>query len=349
MDSDTFPRSARLPLPRSRSLAAAAIAVVTALSGLVLAATTAGAAPPPADLTLTTTTITVQTSNHQQWNLGLWSALNGIGGSTAFSLSLSRPVPGGTEAHQWNVPLGSSRLTFNGRTQRGTLKTPASTAPLTTVDMTFVASSHRALRCYKGSETLYKGNLAGRATLITHLTGGGTVGGQHVAFKSGTTTLTADRGCFNPLPTGHVCTNYESFFDSAPHGVGVLGFSSSATRYAEVSRNVSMTKPRASRTDSVTTKPSRAPSFSRAAKTLHVPASSGMITGSGKIVANALKSSSSSCKLKGVKHTQVQYFPSSSTRFVNTAGHPLVGHTSLTGRIIVRNNASGYFAVDRWH
>lgn len=334
---------------RSRTVATAATAVVTALSGLVLAATAAGAAPPPADLTLTTTTITLHTSNHQLWNFGLWSALNGIGGSSALTMTLTRAAAGGTEAHHWNVPLGSNRLTFNSRTKRGTLKTPASTAPLTTVNMMFVATSHRALHCYKGSETLYKGNLTGRATLITHLTGGGTVGGQHVAFKSGTTMLTADRGCFNPLPTGHVCTNSESFSDSAARGVSVLGFASGATRYVEVSRSVSMAKPQAVRTDSVTRRPSSAPTINKAAKTLHVPASSGVITGSGKIVANALKSSSSPCTLKGVRHTQVQAFPASSTHFVNTAGHPLVGHTSLTGRIIVRNNALGYFTVERWH
>jgi hypothetical protein len=240
-------------------------------------------------------------------------------------------------------------LSFNRSTQRGSVKTPQSAAPLTTLNLTFVATKHRAAHCISGSETVYTGNLSGRATLITHLKGGGTVGGQHLTFKAGSTQLYVDNNCQTRLPISNRCSKSSFLNANGPHNRSLFGFGSSSSAFIQVSHSVSIAHPAgASRSDSASAS-APTPAFSKASKTLKVfGSSSGLVTGSGRIVAKKLDTSSRSCKLNGKKHTEVQTL-SENGKFTNTTGHPIVGHTNLTGRLTIASGGSGYFDYETWH
>lgn len=321
--------------------------LATALSGVVVAASPAGAAPPPT-LSLYPGSVTVHTSNGKAWKFGL-SIYQGGPSGDQLSLNLTRNVGHSSEGHYWYVPAPTSTLSFNRTTQHGTFKTPQSTAPLTTINMSFAATGHHAAHCMSGSETIYNGNLSGRATLITHLKGGGTVGGKHLTFKASNTQLYVDNNCQTRIPISNRCSK-SSFFDvNSPHNRSLYGFGSSSGSFVQVSHNVSIAHPAgATRSDSASAN-APAPTLNKAAKTLKVfGSSSGLVTGSGRIVAKKLDTSTSTCKLNGKKHTQVQTL-SENGKFTNTSGHPIVGHTSLTGRLTIANGGSGYFDVETWH
>jgi hypothetical protein len=332
---------------KSRTLAAVA-AIATALSGLAMATPASAGATQPPQLSIYTSSITVHTSNGKQWSFGLSTFQ--AGPSDQFSEHLTRTVSGGSENHYWDVPLPTSALKFNRSTGHGTLKTPTSTAPLTTINLNFSATRHRSIKCQSGSETDYSGNLSGRATLITHLNGGGTVGGRHVSFKAGTTHLFVDNNCVQSFPTNNQCSNSIQFDDIAPHQHSIFGFSAGTSRFIQVAHNVAIAHPAgATRSDSASARPSSAPVFSKASKTLKVSgSSSGVVTGAGRIVAHTLGHSTASCKHKGVTHTQDQVIGDNG-KFTNTSGHPLVGHMSLGGRITVANGGSASFDVEHWH
>jgi hypothetical protein len=321
-------------------------ALVTALSGLVGATSAAGAAPPPT-LSLYTSQITVHTSNGKAWKFGL-SAYQ-AGPSDQLRLDLVRNVGHSSESHNWYVPAPSSTLTFNRSTQHGSIKTPQSTSPLTTINLSFAATGHHAVHCMSGSETIYNGNLTGRATLTTHLKGGGTVGGQHLTFTANGTQLYADNNCQSRIPVSNRCSKSSFYNVSGAHNRSLYGFGSPSSSFIQVSHSVSIAHPAgATRSDSASAN-APTPTLTKAAKTLHVfGSSSGLVTGSGRIVAKKLDSSSASCKLNGNKHTEVQYL-SENGKFTNTSGHPIVGHTNLTGRLTVANGGSAYFDYETWH
>jgi hypothetical protein len=205
------------------------------------------------------------------------------------------------------------------------------------------------VHCTSGSETIYNGNLTGRATLTTHLNGGGTVGGQHVSFKASSTQLYVDNNCLQSIPINNRCSKSSFYNANSPHGRNLFGFGSASGSLVQVSRNVSIAHPAgATRSDSAGAS-APAPTLNKAAKTLKVFGSaSGLVTGSGRIVAKKLDTSSRTCKLNGKKHTQVQVL-SVNGKFTNTSGHPIVGHTNLTGRLTIANGGSGYFDVETWH
>lgn len=328
-----------------RSLAALA-AIVTASSGLVVA-TPVGAAPPPS-LALYSSTITVHTSNGKAWQFGL--STSQLGPTDQLDLHLTRSAAGGAESHYWTVPSTSPLVTFNQATGQGTLKTPSSTAALTTVNMTFKATRHHNASCISGSETVYVGNLTGRATLITHMTGGGTVGGQHLAFTAGTTSLYADNGCIPSFPTNNQCFKSASYSASSPNARSLFGYGGGSSSFIQVSHNVSITNPAGTtREDTASATSASAPVFDKTAKSMKVTGStSGLVTGSGRIVASKLSHSTRSCKLAGKTYTEDQFI-SSGAKFTNTTGHPIVGHTILTGRLTIASGGNADFDVETWH
>lgn len=328
---------------------AASVAAVTALSGLSIAAAPANAIAPKPGLSLSSSTVRVHTSNGMGWTFGLNASSGPFFGNT-LTLQINHVATSGTESHYWQLPIPASALTFNKATQRGTLKTPQSTAPLTTVSMTFKATGHRNMPCSIGSETDYTGNLSGRATLITHLKGGGTIGGQHLTFKAGTSHLLVSNNCSPVVHPSTRCTN-SSFYDvSDAHNRSLFGFAGGATRSIELSHQVHLAHPAgATRTDYASARSSSAPTLNKKTKTLRVFGStSGLVTGTGKIVAKTITHSSGPCTLNGKHHTQDQW-SSGTAKFTNTTGHAIVGRTRLTGRLTIANGASGFFDYETWH
>ncbi len=328
-------------------LLAAATAAFTALSGLVIAASPAAAAPSHAELEVSTSNATVHTSNGKAWTFNFSTFQEGKHADlTAEITRVTRP---GTENHSWDVPITRSVITFNAKTGHGTVKTPQGTAPLITLNLGFTTTSRHKVKCASGSETNYGGNLSGQATLNTHLKGGGTVGGKHVSFKAGGTVLTVDNGCVQSFPQNNQCEK-SVFLDGGSGHNSVFGFAGGASRILEISHNVAIAHPAgATRSDSASVRPGSAPVFKRATKTVLVSSTkTGLVTGSGRIVAKSQSQSSGTCRLNGNKHTRVQYL-SNNGHFTNTTGHPLVGHTILTGRITLANGGSASYDVVTWH
>src|ERR1700759_3641366 len=91
----------------------------------------------------------------------------------------------------------------------------------------------------------------------------------------------------------------------------------------------------ATRTDYASARSSSAPVLNQSTNTLKVFAStSGMVTGSARLVADTLSHEGNPCTFNGAQHTEDRY-TGTSGHFINTAGHPIVGHTNLTGRLTV--------------
>ena len=75
--------------------------------------------------------------------------------------------------------------------------------------------------------------------------------------------------------------------------------------------------------------------------------SGGFVTGSGKIATSTLSHDGSPCTLNGAQHTEHRY-TADTAHFTNSTGHPLVGTTSLTGRLTVADNGNAYFEYETW-
>ncbi len=330
----------------SRAIGAFA-AMITTMSGLVVAASPSYAAPAP-QLSVQTGNVTVHTANGMKWNFGVVTGQTDQGNDDV-TLYLSRTAGGGTESHYWDVPVPKSTLTFNASTGHGAVRTPSSVAGLTVLNMKFTARSHHNASCSSGSETVYNGTLSGRATLMTHLKHGGTVGGQRLTFTSGTQ-LDVDRMCLHSIPENVRCSKSAFFDGSGAHHTGLFGFSEGGTSDLEVSHLVKLAKPSgAQRADYAAGRGSRSSTLNKTTKTLQVPASSAaLVTGSGRVVATRLSQESTSCTLNGKHHTEVQYVGENS-HFTNTSGHPVVGHTALTGKLTIASGASAYFDYETWH
>ena len=329
-----------------RRIVVLATAVGTALAGLVISGPARAVAPPPR-LSIGTTDVTVHTSNGTKWGFGLATSQADQGDD--LTLHITRSSARGSESHYWDVPVPAAAITFNRNTGRGTLKTGQSAAALTTVNMAFKATGHHSLLCASGSATDYAGNLTGRATLITHLNGGGTVGGQHLSFKAGTTHLVVDNNCLRELRVDHRCFKSTFYEADGPHHRSVFGFTGGSTRYIELSHQVTLAHPAgATRTDYASSRSSRAPVLNKTAKTLTVFGSTdGFVTGSGTVTTSTLSDDTHPCTINGTQHTEHRYTPDTA-HFANAAGHPIVGHASLTGRLTVADNDNGYFEYETW-
>ncbi len=321
-----------------------AVLSTIALAFGVSVATAHAAAPRPPILSLSSGLVTVHTSNGEAWKFDVSMSQ---GDQHDAEVDIYRTATGGSESHYWYLPVPKSSLTWNGTRGRAVFKTPQTVASLLTINMTFTKTARHNVTCATGSRTDYTGNLSGRATLNTHLKGGGTIGGRQLTFKAGSTTLSVDRGCIQLYtPTCADSTYFNAYNSNAP---SLYGYKGGGTQNIQVERNVSLARPAgAVRGDDASARSSHAPVLHTATKTLDVFGSaSGFVTGSGHLVVTQLDATTQTCKLNGVRHTQHDE-NGSGGQFENTGGSPIVGHTSLTGRIVMSNGGDPNFDVSHW-
>jgi hypothetical protein len=149
-------------------------------------------------LWLTNAVAKVKTSNGDSFFLVVnWQSGLGAPGTADLGVALERLVtsPSGVEIHDWGFDVKSSTLAFNGKT--GTLDSGTEANPVAALDLSFKTTSSTKGSCIAGSEIVYHGTLSGKASLVTGLTGGGTVGGT-VSFSAITPELIVDSGCVPP-------------------------------------------------------------------------------------------------------------------------------------------------------
>jgi hypothetical protein len=111
------------------------------------------------------------------------------------SVILTHALRSDAESHSWTISeLPRKSLVAKGGGTYVLDPAKSYTSPLMSIDLTFTASSRKAVACASGSETTYTGHLAGKVVLATGLTKAGTVGATKLSFSKPNTT-TVDNSC----------------------------------------------------------------------------------------------------------------------------------------------------------
>ena len=213
------------------------------------------------------------------------------------------------------------------------LNTGTQEHPVASVDMTFKASSHKPVTCASGSETLYTGSLTGSYSLVTGLSGGGTVSGSGVTVPGAI--LTADNSCVTNTQANCLDQKGLSFASSSSPALFADGFSgylgSTKSTFVGVSKTTELTAPaEASREDGgfiYTSVPTHAK------KVLSITTSSaGLVTGSATISGGTSKTLSEPCSSSGKSYT-VKSVEVENAKYASPAGSPISSTLSLGGLI----------------
>jgi hypothetical protein len=330
------------------ALVAVIATVAAAVAGYVLAAP--ATARVVGAVRLTSGSTTVHTANGKAWHYTISVA---PGPSSSDDLVTERLTRAQTrpsryrESHTWGGTTPASSLTFNAKSGKGTLKTPHSLAPLTTLHLTFRTTSRRPVSCHLGgSETRYFGTLTGRAVLRTHLRPGGTVGARHVRFPAGAAQVLVDDDCENPTPPARC--DRTTYFQADTSGLRSLFGTAAKIATVELFQEVAIRPRGAYRVDDVVTRSAHLPAYDARRKTLQVwAAASGPFTGTARFTGGRRKAHRYDCVLKGVHHTQVLRETSNAT-YRNGADHPIVAHTSLVGPMSIPKTALAGYSFDTW-
>ncbi len=331
-----------------RALAAATAALI-ALAGLV-ATSPAAQALVQHQVFLESPAITVHTANGKAWQLSLTVYPGGDGSSDEVRETLlrsqSKPVPT-TEYHDWFATFPSSGMTFDSGSGDATVTTPSSIAALTTLRLTFTATSRRHASCSSGSKTYFFGNLTGRVTLKTQLRAGGTVGAMHSGFPRGKAEIIDNANCV-PASSRNACYTSMSY-QANGGGLRTLWGVGGPHGFALLTHDLTLNNPAgAGRQDAFSTNSSHAPVFNPTKHTLQVwAADTGPFTGTGRFTGGTLSKSVGACTVKGVNHREHIRTYSNAT-FRNGANHPLVAHTSLVGALGVPRTTHTYYEFDTW-
>jgi hypothetical protein len=275
----------------------------------------------------------VKTSDGMSWSFqpsayvppGEGLAINGI--------SLTRTVTtGGTgyETHEWDFDDTPAIFSFTVATKTATLNTGTQDNPVADLDMTFKGTSSKDATCTTGSETVYTGTMSGSFSLVTGLTGGGTISSSDLSLPSAV--LTVDTECVPPT-TATSCTSEAgtSFVSNSTPGLfadGIYG-SVEGTKLSAVSvaRFTDLTSPAgASRGDIDSIDASRA-TFKD--KVLSVTTSSaGLVTGSATLSKGKSKTISTPCTSGGKTYT-VKTVEDQKATFTSPAGSPITSTPNL--------------------
>jgi hypothetical protein len=329
------------------TIAASALVVAGPVAAVVSGPSTALASPPPS-YTLGNTAAPVTTSNKQKWELSI--AWVQVVPKTPADLSvvLLRPVSSTQfEEHVWEFnDISSGTLAANPTTGAATLKT---TNALASISLTFKATSHAKATCLFGSETVFSGTLAGKLTLKTGLTGGGTVGSSSLKFSLGIPQLKVDFSCQPPFPSE--CANSSEFASStkggsAPFAAGLDGLTAGKlTDFVAVNRGVTLSKsPQILRVDTAAV--DKAPmTYDAKTNVFSVKTTtSGIVTGSATLSGGKLTTHTLSCSI-GKKAYTLSLTGDTGAKYVSPAGKSLTAHTSLTGILKVASSTDASFAI----
>jgi hypothetical protein len=253
----------------------------------------------------------VKTSNGVGWSLfvGWDQAIADTTPSVTVGLQRADTTGGtGYEEHLWTFPVTTTTLVFNTKAETATLDTGTQTKPVATIDLAFSATAATKGTCTSGSETIYKGTLSGDLSLVTGLTGGGTVGSKTLSFTLGTPELTVDSDCLAPVASACVTSSF--FFSGnaptiSPSAEGLNEtVSGKAENIVDVGRDTALKSPKnAYRTDLAAQDTSPA-TYDATTKVYSVTTStSGLVTGSATLSGGKLKTVTSKCSFAGKKYT----------------------------------------------
>jgi hypothetical protein len=339
-------RAVLTPMVAAAVFAGSAVVGVLSAPGVSLATT-------PSTLSLGNAGTSVTTSNGMTWTLVVgWDQVI-AGEAPSMSIGLERTVTaGGTgyEIHDWNFQPTTATLKFNATTGVGTLNTGTQTNPVAKVDLAFKATSNKAATCTTGSEKVYSGTLKGKLTLVTGLTGGGTVGGTSLSFTLATPDITVDSACVPPATND--CLASSAFISStdvtSPLAGGLWGnFGGQSFAAVSVETETALKAPKdATRIDGAEVD-AAAPKYDATTKVFSVTTSaSGIVTGSATLSGGTVKKVKTTCSFGG-KTYKVTASNDQDANYSSPAGKAITADTSLSGTLTVANaTGTGDFDIE---
>lgn len=347
-------RAVLTPIAAVAIFAGSSVAAAASAPGVSQAATTRVSSPASAAPTMSLAgEATEKTSNGVSWTFIVgW---DDSGGSPAeLELDLYRTVTtGGTgeELHLWSIPVTTTTLAFNATTGVGTLNVGTQASPLAKVDLAFKSTSNKKGTCTTGSETIYSGTLSGEASLVTGLTGGGTVGGTSVKFTVATPELTVDSACVIPTVL-NPCLASSSFISTLTVGKTIAAGLNESTEgktgdLTELVRATDLTTPKGSMRIDAAAEDTGAATYDATTKVLSVTTTtSGFVTGSatlsgGKVTVEPPES----CSFGGKKYTTTDTIDETAT-YASPAGKSIKAKTSLSGTLTAAKSSNGYYDVE---
>jgi hypothetical protein len=281
----------------------------------------------------------VKTTNGVSWTLSVSSSSNQV------SVELDRKAstsPLAFEIHGWTFPVTSGGLTFSAATGTGTIDPGAQTNPVATVDLTFQSTASKVVAgaCTTGSETKYTGTLTGSVTLVTGITGGGTVSSSSFNASSSHPTVTVENDCAAPS----TCLPSSKGFDDDPNPLGnpnrlasgITGtFSGKSEDQVTIADQTTLTAPAGTyRVDESLVQAAPA-TWTSSTKTLVVTTEpTGLLTGSVTISGGKKSSSSIPCTKAGKSVDNVITFYSGAS-WTSEAGQALTAHNKLGGNLVM--------------
>ncbi len=329
---------------------ALAIFAGTSVVGVVAAPGVSSAATTPT-LSLSGAT-SVKTSNGMGWTLGVgWDEETATTSAVTVGLERTDKTGGtGHEEHAWSFLVTTATLAFDAKAKTATLDTGTQTKPVATVDLAFSATSATKATCTTGSETIYKGTLSGDLSLVTGLTGGGTVGGKTLHFTVGTPELTVDADCVPPVPVNKclVASAFSSGNPSAsPSAEGISEtVSGKAEDFVAVGKVTLLTNPANAERADVAEERTAPATYDATTKVYSVTTSaSGLVTGSAKLSGGTLTTTTSTCSSAGKSHTETQT-SATDANYKSPPGMTINARTLLSGVLSVpASTKTGNYAV----
>jgi hypothetical protein len=278
-------------------------------------------------------------------------ALNSLPGLVppSIDVGLERLVGGSSnlEIHAWQFHATTSSFVFNSKTGALTLDSGKSLKPVLSVNVKFVPTKKTKEAGCAGtsSATVYTGKLTGSVDLVTGTKPKNlTLSSKKVSFTSGTNTLTVG------LCIPDLCSGSAIWGEPSPNHSGAIA-ASGLTEYksgkqmmlASVTRMTKLSAPKGATREDGAISASTLAKWSAATKTLSVSAS-GLVTGSGKLIGGASRTTTFPCQIsgKGKKYTE------HTKSYMNaklSAWKAFVGHTVLTGTLTASSKGGGFFEV----
>jgi hypothetical protein len=281
----------------------------------------------------------VTTSDGVPWTLGV--SWDGSGATPILGIGLIRTIStGGTgyELHVWSFQVTAATLKFNATTGVGKLNIASQAKPVAKVDLKFKETSSTPATCASGSETIYSGTLNGKVSLVTGLTGGGTVGGSALNFTVGTPEIIVDSSCLPP--PANECLGLSGFVSgtdtTSTLGAGFWGTIEGVTDDSvDIETQTALSAPaNATRLDAAE-QDAAAPTYDSKTKVLSVTTStSGFVTGSATLSGGTTSTTTSTCSF-GAKTYTLTATSDSDANYASPAGKAISAKTSLSGTMTV--------------
>lgn len=253
----------------------------------------------------------------------------------------------GVEEHLWSLPMTASDLTFSSSSRTGKLDTGTEDEPVASVDLTFTATSAKSGSCESGSETIYTGTLKGSITLVTGLSGGGTIKAHGVTFDADgyTSELTSDDGCVASL--GDLCKSALIFgvIGHVDVSGGDITYVGSSPDEVGLEKRIVLSSPAGASELSLVSEGSPAPVWNPSTGVLSISTGGGIVKGSATLTGGKKTTASFPCSYGGTSYTMslVSY---QKAKYSSPAGKVITGHEAIGGKLSgPKTSKKAYFEI----